>query len=249
MTNSSIGESLRRARGAIPASIYEAARETRIRVDYIEAMEKDSFRFLSTTYVRGMLRSYVGWLGLDVENILEQFDRLHGKSSGARVSQIFKEPLQAPARSKERLWVVAAVVAASVLLVLSLVGVMNPTTTKVAAPPAPPSPREQASAPTPAPSVAQAPPVIQGVELKVVVTGEKCWLQVLADGASKPAFSGTLFNGQEKVFNASQQLKVTFGKIDAIQITLNGTPLGTPTGVGESGTFVFYPDTKALQRS
>lgn len=247
MDQPSIGESLRRAREGLSASIYEAARDTKIRVDYLEAMERDSFRFVSGgTYVRSMLRTYAGWLGLDAEKIAETYDHLYG-SAGPSLAEIFKPPAQPPPRSRQRLWGVAAVIAASLLLLLSLVGIINPPRTRVASPPVPESDEPSTPSPAATQELVQAPPVAQGVKLVLRVTGERCWIRVLAD-SDKPLFEGTLTNGDERTFEASQVLKVTFGKLTAVHLTVNGTDLGTPSGEGETGTFIFYPDTKSLQR-
>lgn len=246
MDQPSIGETLRRAREGLSASIYEAARDTKIRVDYLEAMERDSFRFVSGgTYVRSMLRTYAGWLGLDPERIAQTFDRLHG-SAGPSLAEIFKPPAQPPPRSRQRLWGVAAVIAASLLLLLSLVGIINPPRTRVASPPVPTD--DQTPTPSTAPQeLVQAPPALQGVRVVVQVTGERCWIRVLGD-SDQLVFEGTLTNGVERAFEATQVLKVTFGKLGAIRLIVNGADLGTPSGPEETGTFIFHPETKSLQR-
>ena len=66
MAQTAIGQRLRQAREAIPASLAEASRATRVRVDFLEAMERDSFTFISgRVYIVGMLRSYARWLRLE----------------------------------------------------------------------------------------------------------------------------------------------------------------------------------------
>jgi len=244
---------LRHAREKMNASIYEAARETRIRVDFLQAMERDSFRFVSgTAYVRGMLRAYASWLELDDSEILEDFDRAHAKSVVSPVAEIIKRPVQPPPRPRERLWVIAAAVAASILLFLSLIGVMNPARTRVAAPPPPPTPTEEATEPDPSPSVVAQAPVPQRVELTVAITGDRCWMRVLEqlpNGTERPLFEGTLVNGQSRTFTAEQRIEVLFGRLHAVSIVLNGVEMGTPAGLGDTGTLVFYPDTKTFQRA
>ena len=84
----------------------------------------------------------------------------------------------------------------------------------------------------------------------MTLIGDRCWIRAVADGnEDQPVFSGTLNFGEERSFRGDQSLKITFGRIDAVRINVNGVDLGTPTGSGEVGTFVFYPDTKAFQRS
>lgn len=249
MDSLSIGQRLRRAREARGASIYDAARETRVRVDYLESMERDSFRFVSGgTYVRGMLRTYAHWLGLQSAGLLADYDRLYGSRAGPSLAEIFKEPAQAAPRSRQRLWGIAAVVAATLLLFLSLIGIINPPRTRVASIPRPE--RSSAPAKSPEPPLAQAPTVVLGVKLTVRVTGDRCWMRVIADGnKDKPAFEGTLTSGAVQTFEATQVLDVSFGRLGAIQVSLNGTDLPISEELGETGRFLFYPDTKILQRA
>jgi cytoskeleton protein RodZ len=249
MNSQSIGQRLKRARESRGASIYEAARETKIRVDYLESMERDSFRFVSGgTYVRGMLRTYGQWLGLQAGDLLADYDPLYGSGAGPSLAEIFKEPAQPAPRSRQRLWGIAAVVAATLLLFLSLIGILNPPRTRVASIPRP----ARTATPPPSPPVplAQAPTVVLGVKLTVRVTGDKCWMRVIADGnRDKPVFEGTLSNGAAQTFEATQVLDVFFGRLGAIQISVNGTDIPIPEELGETGRFLFYPDTKSLQRA
>src|SRR5487761_1716427 len=97
MTQSSIGHRLRQAREAMPASLAEASRATRVRVDFLEAMERDSFNFISgQVYVRGMLRSYATWLRLDPSEITAELpplpSRLGPRNEGSGLSVKPRKP-------------------------------------------------------------------------------------------------------------------------------------------------------------
>lgn len=247
MTQPSIGERLRRARESVPASLYEAARETKIRVDFLQAMERDSFRFSWSAYSKGMMRAYARWLGLNEEELVAEFERIHGEVRGPSIKQLFKEPAQAPPRRRGSRWMIAAALAASTFLILSLVGVMNPTDRVDVAPPppAPTAPRQVAQA---AQTPIDAPLAIQGVQLIVTVVGERCWMSVRADGAGTTLFEGTLFREDVRTFQASDRLEVLFGNMAAVSIQVNGRDLGIPEGPGSTGTFVFHSDTTTFVR-
>lgn len=239
MSKQTLGESLRSAREAIPASLYQAARETKIRLDFLEAMEDNNFRFLSGgTYIRGMLRAYGKWLRLDEEQLVADFDEIYGSPGALSVRRIITEPAQVAPRPQRPKWMIAAVLAAGTLLVLSLVGVMNPVA-KVASPPEAPVEQALPSAPSaPAGQVAQA-PASQSVQLTVSITGVKSWVRVVADGSTTPAFEGTLFNGNARSFDARDELRVTIGNLGAVRITLNGKDLGAAGNNNEARTLVF----------
>lgn len=248
MNETSIGERLRRAREAVPASLYEAARQTKIRVDFLEAMERDSFRFVWNAYARGMVRAYARWLNLDEEEIGAEFDRIYGEAGAPSVKQIFREPAQPPPKRRSPRWMIAAALAASTLLVLSLVGVMNPPgPNRIATPPAAPGGSDQVS--QPAATVAQAPIAAEGVKLVVTVIGERCWVSALADGATTPVFEDTMFRGDVQTLQAAERLEIRFGNLGSVSITVNGRDLGTPGGLGTVGTLVFGPDTTTFVKA
>ena len=77
-----IGPALRKARLLRGKSIEEASRETRIRADYLRALEAEGFDdLLGDVYVRGFLRTYSTYLGLDGDKVVAAYsDRVgpHG---------------------------------------------------------------------------------------------------------------------------------------------------------------------------
>jgi hypothetical protein len=78
-----IGERLEEGRKRKGVSIREAAEATKIRGDYLLAMEDNSFEIpLPQIYVRGFLKNYARYLKLDPNKILTDYDaHLLGKSS------------------------------------------------------------------------------------------------------------------------------------------------------------------------
>ena len=74
-----IGPALRQARLARGKSIEEASRETRIRPEYLQALERERFEALiGDVYVRGFLRSYSTYLGLEPNQVLSVYNRHFG---------------------------------------------------------------------------------------------------------------------------------------------------------------------------
>src|SRR5438045_1431521 len=89
-----IGPALRQARLARGKSIEEASRETRIRPEYLQALERESFESLiGDVYVRGFLRSYSSYLGLDADKVLTVYNRHFGPPRPT-----LPEPLPGPVR-------------------------------------------------------------------------------------------------------------------------------------------------------
>lgn len=70
-----LGDALREARKQKNWSLAQAEGATRIRQQYLSALEKEHFaEFASESQIRGFLRTYALQLGLDPEEILEHYD-------------------------------------------------------------------------------------------------------------------------------------------------------------------------------
>ena len=71
-----LGQILRQARENKGLSIEEAYEETRINVQYLEALENGEYSVLPTaTHTRGFLRNYARFLGLDPDPLLERYSQ------------------------------------------------------------------------------------------------------------------------------------------------------------------------------
>lgn len=69
-----IGSSLREARVRKGLDVPAAERETKIRAKYLRALEEETFDLLpSQAYVRGFLRSYADFLGLDGNLFVDEY--------------------------------------------------------------------------------------------------------------------------------------------------------------------------------
>ncbi len=71
-----LGEKLRKLRQQYRMSYAEIAKATRIQAKYLEALENGTYEKLpAEVYVRGFLRSYARYLGLDDEAFLKLYDK------------------------------------------------------------------------------------------------------------------------------------------------------------------------------
>lgn len=72
-----LGERLEEARKRKGISVREAAEATKIRGDYLQKFEANSFDFdLPPLYIRGFLRTYAKFLELDPQRLVAEFDTL-----------------------------------------------------------------------------------------------------------------------------------------------------------------------------
>src|SRR5260370_3949503 len=75
----SIGETLREARHQKRASLEDASRATRIKMEILEQLEADEFdRLAAPTYTKGFLKLYAEYLGLDSQWVVETYLRSQG---------------------------------------------------------------------------------------------------------------------------------------------------------------------------
>lgn len=246
MSQHTIGQLLSYSREASRASLYQASQDTKIRVDFLEAMENDDFEFVSGgLYVRGMLRSYVRWLGLPEDRVLAEFDRLYNVSAETPLAEMISKPTDVGPKPRKPQWLIAAVSAACLLLIFSLIGLINPSTNE-SPPPAETAALEELDPPPapPAPdTVAQAPAApVEGVNVTVSVTGEKSWMEARADDGVSPVFTGTKFTGETLTVNGQQTVKIVIGNAGAVRVNVNGRDLGPPGGEGDVGTYTFTPE-------
>lgn len=77
----SLGRYLHATRRRRRISMDRAATETRIRRDYLQAMENDDFTFQAPVYVKGFLVNYAKFLRLDPKPLVAEFEAIVGGDS------------------------------------------------------------------------------------------------------------------------------------------------------------------------
>ncbi len=121
-----IGNSLREARLRQGLEIPRIEAETKIRGKYLRALEEEQFEVLpGDTYVKGFLKTYADFLGLDGQLYLDEFN-----SRFAPVEEVSLGQASAPRRRQRRriesnlvVVALAGIVAVTVLVVVGLAGI------------------------------------------------------------------------------------------------------------------------------
>jgi len=119
-----IGEILRAAREKKKLSIEQVHRETRISVQTIRALEQDDFGALpSETYLKGFLRTYAEFLGLDGGKLwamMGQRSSASGSGSGPswEIEESFRAEKLGPPRIIKRLILPILIVLVVILIVM-----------------------------------------------------------------------------------------------------------------------------------
>lgn len=203
-------------------------------------MESDEFDFLAPAYVRSFLKTYARFLGLEPGPLVEEFDRRYGaaKFETAQIAALERRAKQAPKQRKLNSWATAAVVASVVLVVLAAIGLAtgkkDKPGTDVAQTQKSQTPQDEASVeaeatPTPSPEETFV-ALSDGIELEVVAAKADCWLEVYADGASRPLYYKTLGAGDSEAFRADEKMFVRLGYPAGVDLIVNGQNIGSPGG-------------------
>ncbi|MCJ7491089.1 MAG: helix-turn-helix domain-containing protein, partial [Dehalococcoidia bacterium] len=70
-----IGTTLREARVRRKLTLQQVEEDTKIRVKYLQAMENEDFDVMpGSTYVKGFLRTYSTYLGIDPRIVLDEYN-------------------------------------------------------------------------------------------------------------------------------------------------------------------------------
>ena len=122
-----VGSALRRAREVRGLSLDEAARDTRLRVDQLDALEREDFDVLpGEVYVRASLRTYASYLGIDPDKVAEVYARsaeaLEPEPPSGRLGRVERMIAASRIRDNQRFLLITA---ASILIVLLAFGLLS----------------------------------------------------------------------------------------------------------------------------
>jgi hypothetical protein len=210
-TDTGIGRALRSAREHRGKSLEEACREMRLRTDYIEALESESFDALgSDVYVRGFLRSYAKYLGLNHEKVVSAYERAYGRPKPSP-APVERAPTVTPTEAlvlterKRPNWLFASAAAIVILSSAAAIGLIGGSE---GAPPA-------AEVTVPPPVAAPERTVSVGIEAYVDTD-----FTVIVDDGEPESFS--LGEGDQRSFEGTETIGVSASQGGTFLLVVNG---------------------------
>jgi cytoskeletal protein RodZ len=244
-----LGDEFRAAREARHLSLSDVSEQIHIRSVYLESIENEDWNSIAApVYVRGFVRTYARFLGLDPDLAVQQYNAAVGDSgsgSAAAASRsvsvtrspgavrTFEEPMRRPS-----IWIWVAGVAALLLVAYvtwSYVQFQNggkgATATADATRAAAAAPGESPGT-VPSSAARAGAPAALGGHVLVVRVNQASWLKVDVDG--KPEIEGTFPAGTEKSFRG-KMVALRAGNAAGVDVTVNGKDLGP---LGASGDVV-----------
>jgi cytoskeletal protein RodZ len=217
-----IGNSLREARFRQQLEFGELEQATKIRARYLRALEEESFDTLpAQTYVKGFLRTYADYLGLDGQLYVDEYNSRFSAEEEHREPVVSRRTSNVGRQQHRRLenrGVLFALAGIGVLfaLVIAAWKFSDSGTQRIPNLPGTTSTSKRAVAPT----AHKAAPA--KFLLTIRATHGNSWMDVRSWSANgQDRYTGTLELGQTQPFRA-RKLWINFGNPGNLTITLNG---------------------------
>ncbi len=221
----SVGDLLRREREAQGKTLDEVVKATKMSLLIVQAIEEDRFSVLpAPVYVKGHLRTYARFLGLDEDEVVEKYKRFTQQNEPAELDEWDTVEIELQEQRKEMgrrwMWIAAALI---VVVIVAVFVVKLATRPRV----------EESVATEEAPLITQ--PVseaawvdtmieVHGLEL-MVVAKERVYVAVSVDGERVSDL--TLDAGERRRWEGVEEFSLFVGTGDALDLYLNGEYLGT----------------------
>ena len=221
-----VGPALRKARERRGITLVAASRDTKLHVSQLEALESEDFdALLGDVYVRGSLRTYARYLGLDADKVIGAYarhaDEPEPPPPPAKLGRVERAIAATRIRDNQRLMVVLA---CFVLLGAVVFGLLS----------------RSHSAPPPAtlPTVAATPEPLDREIDAVVVASAPVDVTVRSDGIVSHY---SMAAGETRTFTAQMKLRLLVSDGGSIHLTVNGVDEGLPGRAGRpwSKTYTF----------
>ena len=222
-----IGNSLREARLRQGRDYARAEADTKIRGRYLQALEDERFDiFPGEAYVKGFLRTYAEYLGLDGQLYVDEFNSRFSSTEDAAPPA---RPAPQPRGRRESSFVLVAlagIVAVAILVVVAFAFSNNTSPNPSANLGADETPTGRQRAGAGAETKPAGAQKNRRAVANVVLTAARgdCWVEVhTGSAAGEVVFSGTIFEGQSERFRGKRLLLV-FGDAPAenLDVRLNG---------------------------
>ncbi len=265
-----LGRRLREAREAKGSTLEEAEAATRIRARFLELLEAGDFAAFDggDVQVRGFLHIYARYLDLSTEDVLGRYSaETHGEAFSAAeaareeeqselpdptddLTAIRFNPRDIPVSSSLPRWMSVKTVMIVGLVLTILLGILAVVTHLMNRPgdeqSLTPLMRTTgiASVPTATPTIGQpmpTPPISTDGEVTLALEATE-HTQVRVRQGGEVVFEEMMVPGQTETWTGEEMIVVKTGNGAALQVTVNGTALGTMCERGELCTRAWGPN-------
>lgn len=244
----SIGDALADARRQAGLTITQVSQRTCIRETIIRGIERGDFSACGGDfYARGHIRSVARAVGADDEELIREYDALHGAPQAIRAADVF-EPAT-PIRLKERRrpnWSLAMVLVLAVIAGYGVYRVVNSSVSHSASVQASTGRltqrhHTQPSTTSSTPPATPASPSVANQSVVISLTAiQDCWVEFTKpDG--RFLSQAYVVGGSSKTWTFTQAVNMDIGNPGGIMLTVNGKKLGSPGSAGQPVTLSLGP--------
>jgi len=220
-----IGNSLREARLRQGYELPRVEADTKIRAKYLRALEEERFEVLpGETYVKGFLRTYSEYLGLDGQLYVDEFNsRFTREEEPLTPARPKKQPTRSSAvESNFVIVALAGIIAVTILVVVAWKFGSGPKSS-TGIPPVVNTLAGSTGTSTQQEPVTPAPASKKKTRLVLYADGGDCWLRVRSKSATgKLLYEGTLQAGQTQRFVDDKRIWLQLGAPAYLKGTVNG---------------------------
>jgi cytoskeleton protein RodZ len=221
-----IGTSLHEARLRKQIEIPEAEQGTKIRAKYLRALEDEQFELLpSPTYVKGFLRSYAEYLGLDGQLYVDEYNSRYvtGDDSGEPFRARRREASRARTRAHRRFEKSVVLVALAAIAVLTALVI---AAWKFGGSSGSPKIQNLGQNTSFGSSAPQARTAAKRLVLRAIGSGTSVAVH-LGSATGRVLFQGTVERGHPQTFPA-RTVWMTVDSPENLRVTLDGRTLAVP---------------------
>jgi transcriptional regulator with XRE-family HTH domain len=237
-----LGERLEEARKRKGISVREAAEATKIRSDYLQKFEANSYDFdLPPLYVRGFMRSYARYLELDAQRVVAEFDSLmvdQGRAPRRETRENYgrveiggeggESPAPRGGNGIDPVMLKYLIYGGgAVVLLLIVLIVVNIFSGGSGSRPAPKQAAAESSAPATPPK--QAPAENAATAQTVTFTAlDATRVKVVREADESIVFDGTLARGETRSFRKAGVFRITVEDRTKLRMEVNGRAMEIP---------------------
>lgn len=238
----SLGDEFRAAREARHLSLSDVSKQIHVRSVYLQNIEDEDWTSIAApVYVRGFIRTYARFLGLDPEDAVRRYNLLLGDAATSLPGPLSYGPASSAGPS---IWVWLAGIAALALVAFVAFsyyqfesGGGGTHTDQARSTPAPhvaasvAAPIALASVQQKTPSTAQPTTLPSSSSNTIVIRARQdSWLEVSVDGAQK--ISQMLPAGTEKIFHG-KSARIRAGNAGGVDVIVDGKDVGILGAAGD----------------
>lgn len=208
-----LGEFLRRERELRHISLDEVAETTKISRRYLEAIEEDQYdRLPGEAFVRGFIRSYVKYIGLDPAETLLMYEQARSTQDSMPARMVRMTPVRRASSPRPLLWLlVAALVVVGGILVGLATFLESPRSWQ----------------PTLLPGGEKSPPLATTAPLILTAVADSdTWLRISIDGKEEDDI--LLRAGQSTKWKGNERFVLSIGNVRGTRLKLNAREITIP---------------------